>query len=579
MLGSLPHPVPPFSLYHDAFIKILRGNEAKIKFLRSVANATGAEYDTLIIRVCTKTHSSTKAADFQYISAVTANNPFETSEYIRWVDGEEIESAKARLQGRVQVRFETLPDCSVECLPESGWFRWYDPPSFFRDPPFANDPENEEANEAIKPDTRPGLWSWLWGGQNINQNVTESITNQSAKRVLTFRPIYGDADGAAIFQRVDRPEVQFSNAGLNLGIIAERFDSLEISSGAFYEHVANLPNNLGRHVAQENGHQEEDVVTSLQFAATAAMIYDKFKNATIALDVIRCGPLCYAQYGSTVVREHARYALPFEKGGSLLPFILSRNATFSCIGFFESGGFQISPEYLDNVMALSVGNSIYVAAPLLCDPSINPRSDDVRRILGNIGRSGLAFMFPPAAPKLKGWDVSSFQVVRHDVFDGQALDCFQNTSLHLGFSGYESPINVGSHGGRYTEAYFLESIVSVHDRGEWIADLDMLGMFDGPLFHCLEEQPTCKSMSAGGNPRLRLVAIDSWKELLDKPADVAVVRAHGNWLGRLAAAAVSVSLGLPTVVFCGEGCWECGQKVLVSMPLTNGVPLYPIFIL
>lgn len=588
ILARLVSPVPPFSLHPNAFIKILRGMETKIRFLRTVAKFSGAEPDTLIIRIRKNPGSSTDSPEYHYISAAAMSNPVGITEHKHWVDARHIDAADTNPEYNDQSHLEALPRNAIEYLPDTSWFRWYDPPSFFKNPPLANEPDQLETKEIAQPVARPSLWNMLWGGQNTAQPADQPRDSQKGKRVLTFQPVYGDPEGAAIFRRVDRPDVVLP--GLNPGIIARIFRQPDIDPMAFFEHIASLRSGS---IIPEIGIQdpryppadpEEAIVTSLQVAATAAMIYEKFGSATIALDVIRCGPLYHAQWAYaaiTEVEKNGQSDLPFEEGGTLLPWPISRRATFSCIGFFESGGFQIRPDFLKNVMALSAGNSIYVAAPLICDPSINPDSHDVRRILGNIGRSGLAFLFPPAAPKLKGWDVSSFQVVRHDMFDGQALDCFQNTSLHLQFSGYESPIDVGSHGGRYTEAFFLESIVSVHDRGEWIADLDVLGTFDSPRFHCLVEQQTCKSTPASKNPRLRLVAIDSWKELLDKPADVAVVRAHGNWLGRLAAAAVSVSLGLHTVVFSGEGCWECGEKVLemVPMPLTDGVPSYPVFIL
>jgi len=244
------------------------------------------------------------------------------------------------------------------------------------------------------------------------------------------------------------------------------------------------------------------------------------------------------------------------------PDILSRQATFSCIAFFESGGFNIDPIYLGNVIAISSGNSIFVAAPLLCDPAIEPASHSVQRIIGNVGRSGMAFLYPPESPKIKEWDMGFYQVVRHEEFDGRLDDCFQSTTLHLSFSGYELPIDVGIHGGRFVEAFFLEAVVSVHDRGEWVADLDVLSTFDNQLFYSLTDQPACLEQAPIPMPDFSVVTIDSWKELIDRPTQVAVLRAHGNWLARLAAASLSVKLGIPTVVFGESCCWSCGEKML-----------------
>ena len=49
-------------------------------------------------------------------------------------------------------------------------------------------------------------------------------------------------------------------------------------------------------------------------------------------------------------------------------FQLSRTETFACIVMFESGCHNLDPLQLGNVMAISACDSIFVAAPLLCDP-------------------------------------------------------------------------------------------------------------------------------------------------------------------------------------------------------------------
>ena len=36
---------------------------------------------------------------------------------------------------------------------------------------------------------------------------------------------------------------------------------------------------------------------------------------------------------------------------------------------FESGGFNLKPDDLSRVMATSAGDSIFIAAPVLCDPA------------------------------------------------------------------------------------------------------------------------------------------------------------------------------------------------------------------
>ena len=51
---------------------------------------------------------------------------------------------------------------------------------------------------------------------------------------------------------------------------------------------------------------------------------------------------------------------------------------------------------------------------------------------------------------------------------------FRSTSLHLAFKGYMLPINVGERGSLTHEAHFVETVISVYEAGEWVADLDVL---------------------------------------------------------------------------------------------------------
>jgi hypothetical protein len=65
-------------------------------------------------------------------------------------------------------------------------------------------------------------------------------------------------------------------------------------------------------------------------------------------------------------------------------------------------------------------------------------------------------------------------VVGHEPFDGKLQDNFTSTSLHLSFTGYELPLDVGERGTRVFPAVFIQTAISVYDCGEWIADLDIM---------------------------------------------------------------------------------------------------------
>ena len=58
---------------------------------------------------------------------------------------------------------------------------------------------------------------------------------------------------------------------------------------------------------------------------------------------------------------------------------------------------------------------------------------------------------------------------------------FLGTTLHLGFSGYEFPLDVGVYGGRNREGILpRDFLISVLDRGEWVSDLDALAAVASP---------------------------------------------------------------------------------------------------
>ena len=149
---------------------------------------------------------------------------------------------------------------------------------------------------------------------------------------------------------------------------------------------------------------------------------------------------------------------------------------FACIAAFETGNLDLDPVDISKaaVMALSYGNSMYVAERLLSDPLEVLVPYAIRRIIGNIGRPGLSLLVPPQRPRLPKPDFNSWNCINHNVFNGLMEDNFSGTSLHLSFSEYKLAVDTGMHGQRDQEACYVEAIVSAHHRGKWIADLDIL---------------------------------------------------------------------------------------------------------
>ena len=242
---------------------------------------------------------------------------------------------------------------------------------------------------------------------------------------------------------------------------------------------------------------------------------------------------------------------------------LSRSQVFSCIAMFENRQVNIHPQLLEQVMAISASNSIYVAMPLICDPCVSSGPNEMKHIIGNIGKPGVSLMIPPMAPKARKVDEKNWKMINHAAFDGRMEDAFQHTSLHLSFTGYQLPIMTVEHGYQGIEANYVETLVSVFDQDEWVADLDILRALTMPLVLRLRpDDVPCRHKYPRSKPRFLLTSIDSWNEFIDRPANACIVRASGNWLGRLAAMALSAQQDFKTVVL-EDGrkfCWECVGK-------------------
>ncbi|KAG4266619.1 hypothetical protein FPRO03_01903 [Fusarium proliferatum] len=186
-----------------------------------------------------------------------------------------------------------------------------------------------------------------------------------------------------------------------------------------------------------------------------------------------------------LIKAYGRRAVEIAQCRSVNPKASKSDGIFADhIGIDGTGSLAVSPDNLSNVLAIATGDSIFIAAALLCDPAEGALPSEVRRVWGSIGKPGIAMMIPPKEPQIR--DVErDWRVVSHNTFDGKLEDSFQSTTLHLRFTDYVLPIHVGSHGNRDFEVYFLESVVSIHDHGDWVADLDILGQLNNPLLRIL----------------------------------------------------------------------------------------------
>lgn len=305
------------------------------------------------------------------------------------------------------------------------------------------------------------------------------------------------------------------------------------------------------------------ILNSLRILATISSIYkDMNQGASVSLEVA----------------SHTLSDLPWAppKDESILvdskfsPMPLDRATTFAFIAFCETGHLQVPSRDLESVMAMALGDSIYLAGGLVCDPAIRVGPNEIKRIRGNIGKPGIAMLVPPTDPMHRTPGLENWYLVNHNDFDGQLDDVFEKTTMHLGFTEYVMPLHVGRHGSRDVEVYFQESIVSVHDGGEWVADLDILTALkmnedtEGPLGYV----SSCYHVGRGEvgpaddvlGKDFPITSVDDWNEILDPPGCLCIVRSLGNWAGRLAATTLCLRLGGMVMVLTDRVCWLCIRK-------------------
>ena len=315
---------------------------------------------------------------------------------------------------------------------------------------------------------------------------------------------------------------------------------------------------------------------SLFGLSIASNIYNDIPGATIAMSIIK-QPLCDAYWipkrldedGSTDdLLDTESNRSKNEPQEPLDPHVVSYAAKFACIAMMELGDWNGHPRGLQSVMAMSTANSIYVASQLLQDPFEHDESFCIRRIIGNVGQAGISMLVSPQGTRIRPLS-DNWMLVQHKEFDGQAEDCFKTTSLHLSFTGHVLPVIFNPSGSIDSEVNLVETVVSVHDRGSWVADIDVMKTLVHQDFHRLRYPMDCHHSRNMGESRKtrgfqKLNSIENWDELFDEPenlrrGNLAVVRAHQNWLARLATACISVQKGYATVVLPNKGslCQRC----------------------
>lgn len=278
-------------------------------------------------------------------------------------------------------------------------------------------------------------------------------------------------------------------------------------------------------------------------------------------------------------RSWARELASYEQHGSARPTEIS---TFLTIAHHISiisdlaGGCDIPETAIPpNCMGISVGDSLYVPNRLLDDPIEVSKPQHLKRVLGNIGQPGFTLLSSVASPITSPIDHSRWRVATTQIFDGKPEDALRTTSMHLSFTSWKLAINQqGAQGNRDNQYKMMEAIVSIRDKGNWIGDVDIISALKNHRVYQLPPQGSCHH-TPGSAPSTSMVSIGSWDNLCDPPSGHIVVRAHGNWLARLAAVSFLAQQAedkycVNRITVCPKDvCWLC-----VESEFANNVYVY-----
>lgn len=272
-----------------------------------------------------------------------------------------------------------------------------------------------------------------------------------------------------------------------------------------------------------------DFLISFRALELATMIYRQLPTATVSLKVIdqdlsaaHWVPTRLKSIKNHDVHEFRRVvSMSVEKESLTLP----RCNVFAAIAMFESGILNIDTQQLSEVVALCSEDSIFVSGLLLSDPATECFRINMRHLVGNIGQAGMIFMVAPMNPRLRPPKYDP-RMIRPHSYDGKCTDKFKGTSLHLSFTNWKISLDWSNTGEIDQQVFLLESVISVQDKGQWVADIDVLELekSDSQVIQfqceCQRDAPPPSSED--------VLSLESWEEILDPPPSVGVIRANGN---------------------------------------------------
>jgi hypothetical protein len=180
--------------------------------------------------------------------------------------------------------------------------------------------------------------------------------------------------------------------------------------------------------------------------------------------------------------------------------------------------------------------------------------------------------------KQRDADPEKWMQINHYPFDGKQETHFKQTSVHLSFTEYVIPLIAEDNPHHIIDksAVLVETLISVYDKGTWVAEIDLLKASRSTLYRVQHASCTSTHKSVRTEdfnqakaefPQLAAVSVENWDELIEAPSTgVIAVRAHKNWLARLAAMAVCIKQDFVPIILGYEICWTCCAEMLPNEP-------------
>jgi hypothetical protein len=504
------------------FLRLFPGNAGRVEFLRHVAKDF-SDYRYLMVIQCKSGNSNSiwelssvepgqgnHRRTYDEMEGTTPSKP----KYVRWLNKAYSDISPADIQPDAKiVRIAQ----HIPCFWAPLGFQWQNAP--------------------------PEFYTVILG-----QATSETNWRHSHSVHVSTRLAFGDPNVAALYCI----DISYWFQSPNQTLKSLRYNQYRylpnicVSKHVSWAFERGLPSREAMFAHLQEGKFSANMNRSLHALLTASRLYKGLSNATVDL---RVASRALYKHSWIPPQDKTRH-YPFAG------FSLTQEEKFACIARFESGSFNIHPSAMAGVLAISSGNSIYVARCLLQDPCGHESSTAIERVVGNLGKTGMAFLICPEVPDVRP-ECDDPHLVLHNPFDGEEEDCFHQTSLQLSFTGFEQPVDVGSRGNRDVEASYVEAAIQLYDRGQWVADLNILNIFKHNFSRIMTRCIQRHEDHSIREELCKFVSIDSWEELLDSPIEVGVIRARGNWQARLAAAALAIQRGHETRIVPDKVCWPC----------------------